>query len=95
MAKSCDFPIEWSLRLPVRFEGPLVASEHSLQDSIATYEAVTKQLVQASSKQDRVAKPEIGLNDPNKINISGEASRAETVPEWRFKKVERGRRLLA
>ena len=84
--------VEFEMARP--FEGPLVASEHSLEDSIATHEAVVKQLLEDSSKEDRGAKPELGLNDPGKINISGEASGPETVSEWEFEKVERGRWLL-
>jgi len=75
-------------------EGPLVASKHSLEDSIATHEAVMKQLIEVSSKEDRDAKPELGLNDLGKINISGDASGAEKESEWEFEKVERGQWLL-
>lgn len=84
--------VEFEIARP--FEGPLVASEHSLEHSIATHEAVMKQLIEVSSKEDRDAKPELGLNDPGKINISGDASGAETESEWEFEKVERGKWLL-
>ncbi|KIW66997.1 hypothetical protein PV04_06275 [Phialophora macrospora] len=76
------------------FEGPFVASEHSLKDSMLTYEALMKQFSEISLKEDQDAKPGLGLEGLGKINISEGASGAETASEWRFEKIERGQWLL-